>query len=49
MVLARRCGTPDVFTFNSDLLEQAKNSFMRRVDTYFDALEEKSIHRPYVA
>jgi hypothetical protein len=49
VVLARRCGTPDVFTFNTDLLEQAKQSFMRRVDTYFDALEEKSIHRPYVA
>lgn len=42
VVLARRCGTPDVFTFNSDLLEQAKNSFMARVEQYFSGLKTHS-------
>jgi hypothetical protein len=35
VVLARRCGNPDVFIFGTDELARAKDSFMKRVEQYF--------------
>jgi hypothetical protein len=35
VVLARRCGNPDVFVFGTDELARAKDSFMKRVEQYF--------------
>jgi hypothetical protein len=35
VVLARRCGNPDVFIFGTDELARAKDSFMQRVEHYF--------------
>jgi hypothetical protein len=35
VVLARRCGNPDVFVFGTDELARAKDSFMKRVEHYF--------------
>jgi hypothetical protein len=48
VVLARRCGNPDVYIFKADQLERARHSFMDRVATYFRNLEQLSDHRPYV-
>jgi hypothetical protein len=47
IVLARRCGAPQTHSLDADDLRKAEHAFMKRVDTYFDSLEEKSIHRPY--
>jgi len=38
VVLARRCGTPNVHYMNRDELEQAEKSFMARAATYFEQL-----------
>jgi hypothetical protein len=38
VVLARRCGKPDVFVFGVDDLAWAKDSFLNRVAQYFTAL-----------
>lgn len=40
VVLARRCGPPDVFVFSTDELAWAKDSFLGRVAQYFTALEQ---------
>lgn len=39
IVLARRCGTPNVHYMTRDQLEQAEKSFMDRVLNYFEALQ----------
>ena len=39
IVLARRCGTPQVHSMDSDDLKRAETAFMDRVHRYFDALE----------
>ena len=39
IILARRCGTPNIHTMNRAELEAAENSFMARVERYFDALQ----------
>jgi hypothetical protein len=35
VVLARRCGEPDTFVFSTDELASAKDSFLKRVEQYF--------------
>jgi len=39
IVLARRCGTPNVHYMTQDELVQAEDSFLARVVTYFENLE----------
>ena len=39
IVLARRCGAPNVHHMDKAELEQAEKSFMARVEQYFDALQ----------
>ncbi|NBV86109.1 MAG: hypothetical protein EBS01_07570 [Verrucomicrobia bacterium] len=39
IVLARRCGTPNVHIMSRDQLEQAERSFLARVEQYFKALQ----------
>jgi hypothetical protein len=39
VILARRCGEPDVFTFKIDSLEQAKEAFLNRTERYFNNLQ----------
>jgi hypothetical protein len=43
IVLARRCGTPNVHYMDAAELEQAEKSFMERCHRYFDAIQE-AIH-----
>ena len=43
IVLARRCGAPNVHHMDKAELEQAEKSFMARVEQYFDQLQ-KAIH-----
>jgi hypothetical protein len=43
IVLARRCGTPNVHYMDATELEQAEKSFMARVEQYFDNLQN-AIH-----
>jgi len=45
IVLARRCGKPNVHFMSARDLADAENSFMARVEKYFSALE-KPIHAP---
>lgn len=40
IVLARRCGTPNVHHMTRDQLEQAEQSFLARVEQYFSGLEK---------
>jgi len=46
IVLARRCGTPNVHHMTRDQLEDAEKSFMTRVELYFSGLKalENAIH-----
>lgn len=44
IVLARRCGQPNIHYMTRDELEQAEKAFMARVELYFDNLQ-KAIHR----
>jgi hypothetical protein len=39
VVLARRCGTPDVYTLNQDELVQAEDAYLARVQKYYAAKE----------
>jgi len=39
IVLARRCGTPNVHYMTQDELIQAEDNFLARVVTYFENLE----------
>ena len=39
IILARRCGTPNIHTMDRAELEAAENSFMTRVEHYFRALQ----------
>ena len=43
IVLARRCGKPNIHTMTRAELEQAEQSFMARVELYFDQLQA-SLH-----
>ena len=40
IVLARRCGTPNIHTMTRAELEQAECSFLARVEQYFNAIQE---------
>jgi hypothetical protein len=40
IILARRCGAPNIHPMTRDELEQAENSFMARVEHYFKAIQE---------
>lgn len=40
IVLARRCGTPNVHYMSREQLEQAECSFLARVEQYFNAIQE---------
>jgi len=46
IVLARRCGAPNIHTMTQSELEQAEKSFMARVELYFSGLKalENAIH-----
>ena len=39
IVLARRCGAPNIHYMNRDELEQAEHSFLARTEVYFDNLQ----------
>jgi ATP-dependent exoDNAse (exonuclease V) beta subunit len=39
IILARRCGTPNIHTMDRAELEQAECSFLARVERYFEALQ----------
>ena len=39
IILARRCGTPNIHSMDRAELEAAENSFMARVERYFEALK----------
>lgn len=39
IVLARRCGAPNIHYMSADELADAENSFMNRVELYFDQLQ----------
>lgn len=39
IILARRCGTPNVHSMDRAELQHAENSFMARVERYFEALQ----------
>jgi hypothetical protein len=47
IVLARRCGAPNIHWMSLQDLKKAEDSFMDRVSTYFRNLEQLSDHRPY--
>jgi len=41
IVLARRCGTPNIHTMTRDELDEAEHSFLARVEQYFDQLHSQ--------
>ena len=43
IVLARRCGTPNVHYMNREELEAAENSFKNRAIQYFETIHSQAI------